>query len=754
MKYFILSTIFLLSVGHVHAQITAIDSINKLINNSTSDTQRINLKNEKLRILSNGKLDLAILFADSIINEAKQIKYKQGEAAARVRLAGDFCFTGQFSLAKENLDIAKNILLHAQDSTILAKMYNQYGVMYAMQNQFDSSHMFYNKSIEIARLHHDKSALSTALQNNAIGFQQESNYAKALTNYQEALTIVDELKDLEGKAYVELNIAITYTSLGESKRAEETYNRVIVVAEKLDLKNVLAYSYANLASLYGDLNDSRKQYDAAMKAVLLGEAIGDWGIASSSLTRAALALADEGKFEEATKLAQRGLIVADSSRQSYNIFQANGSMGAILHMQKKYDQAIPYFEKAFHSIAQSDIYNAEVGRSYANLSDCYEKTGNFAKALSAYKIKTSISDSILGRENIKKATELTLNYEFQKSQQKLQDEQQKKNAIARARQTGLIIGLILTFILTVVAFRGFRNKRKANRLLQLEKEKVESTLSELRSTQSQLIQSEKMASLGELTAGIAHEIQNPLNFVNNFSEVNAELIDDLKTEALQGNREEVIAIANNIKANEEKINHHGKRADAIVKNMLQHSRSGTGKKEPTDLNLLADEYLRLAYHGIRAKYSSFNASLKTDFDKTIGYINIAPQEIGRVLINLYNNAFYAVFEKEKQETEKLLDATSDKTRKENFVPTVWVKTTKIGHKVEIRIRDNGNGIPDMIKEKIFQPFYTTKPTGEGTGLGLSLSYDIIKAHGGEIKVETKSGEGAEFVIQIPVVVPH
>ena len=252
-----------------------------------------------------------------------------------------------------------------------------------------------------------------------------------------------------------------------------------------------------------------------------------------------------------------------------------------------------------------------------------------------------------------------------------------------------------------------------------------------------------MASLGELTAGIAHEIQNPLNFVNNFSEVSNELLDEMIEEVAKGNYEEVKAIADDVKQNLEKITHHGKRAGDIVKGMLQHSRStSNATKEPTDINKLADEYLRLAYHGLRAKDKSFNATLKTDYDKTIGNINVIPQEIGRVILNLITNAFYAV-------NEKNLSAVSTPTAVK-YEPTVSISTKKIHNKVDIRVADNGNGISQKILAKIFQPFFTTKPTGQGTGLGLSLSYDIVKAHGGELKVETKEGEGSTFIIQLPV----
>ena len=280
--------------------------------------------------------------------------------------------------------------------------------------------------------------------------------------------------------------------------------------------------------------------------------------------------------------------------------------------------------------------------------------------------------------------------------------------------------------------------------LRQQKDQVERTLNELKSTQAQLIQSEKMASLGELTAGIAHEIQNPLNFVNNFSEVNSELIDEMKVAIDKGNIDEVKAIASDIKGNQEKINHHGKRADAIVKGMLQHSRNSSGEKEPTDINALADEYLRLAYHGLRAKNKSFNATLYTNFDENIKKINIVPQDIGRAILNLFTNAFYSVSEK-----KKIID--------NNYEPQVSVITSikkdvaGTGSKVEIKVKDNGLGIPQKVVDKIFQPFFTTKPTGEGTGLGLSLSYDIItKGHGGEMRVETKEGEYAEFIILLPV----
>jgi signal transduction histidine kinase len=291
--------------------------------------------------------------------------------------------------------------------------------------------------------------------------------------------------------------------------------------------------------------------------------------------------------------------------------------------------------------------------------------------------------------------------------------------------------------------------RYRNQLLEQEvaKQTIElrNSLEELKATQSQLVQSEKMASLGELTAGIAHEIQNPLNFVNNFSEVSNELIDEMKEELATGNLQQATEIADDLKENLNKINHHGKRADSIVKGMLQHSRTSSGQKELTDINALCDEYLRLAYHGYRAKDKSFNAQFETNFDASLPKVKVMPQDIGRVVLNLINNAFYAVNEKVKQ----IQSANPPSGNSQSYQPKVTVSTKRNDNRIDITIEDNGNGIPQKLIDKIFQPFFTTKPAGQGTGLGLSLSYDIVKAHGGELKVQTVPGEYTRFMIILP-----
>ncbi|MBK7735859.1 MAG: GHKL domain-containing protein [Chitinophagaceae bacterium] len=366
------------------------------------------------------------------------------------------------------------------------------------------------------------------------------------------------------------------------------------------------------------------------------------------------------------------------------------------------------------------IYDASI-----LLSDLFKEKNKYDSAYKYLSIANTEKDSLTGPKRFQELQRIILD------QQKRQNVNEAKRIATqnKQKQLALLAGLAIFLVVVSILYRNNKQKQKANKVL-------ETTLADLKSTQSQLIQSEKMASLGELTAGIAHEIQNPLNFVNNFSEVSTELIDEMNEEISKGHLDDAKEIANDLKQNLEKINHHGKRAGEIVKGMLQHSRTSSGQKEPTDINALCDEYLRLAYHGLRAKDKSFNAKFETEFDNSIDRINIIPQDIGRVILNLITNAFYAVNEKSNQNIA-------------GYEPIVDVSTKKEGNKVLITVKDNGSGISKSIVDKIFQPFFTTKPTGQGTGLGLSLSYDIVKAHGGEIKVETKENEGTGFLIILP-----
>ena len=460
----------------------------------------------------------------------------------------------------------------------------------------------------------------------------------------------------------------------------------------------------------------------------------------------------KGLTDIALEYYRKGIPIANETFIYIDLVSIYTGMSELFESNGFLDSSIYYAQKA---IGQKGIHSFPEGelKAATRLAHLYEVNGKWDSTIKYLKLSTGIREKLFNREKTREAHSLIFNEQLHR--QELQQKAQQDELKFRNRLNVYILSAFLIVLLLVAVGLWRRNafRQKSFTLLQNQKQetekqksKLELTLEELRSTQSQLIQSEKMASLGELTAGIAHEIQNPLNFVNNFSELSNELITEMNEEIDKGNTNEVKAIANDIKQNLEKINHHGKRADSIVKGMLQHSQKGSGQKDPTDLNAMAEEYLRLAYHarlnaaggqGSLAKDITLNASFVTDLDKSIGNVNLVQQDISRVLLNLYNNAFYAVAERQKKGTG-------------DYQPTVTVTTKRKGAFIEISVKDNGSGIPESIKEKIFQPFFTTKPTGQGTGLGLSLSYDVVKAHGGELKVLAKEGEGSEFVVLLPI----
>ena len=722
---------------NLNAQTSKLDSLDQLIAKSKSDTQVINLNIKKILILSGSNLDTAILLSEQQLKKAEKINYYEGIVKLHNQLVNSNIFKGNFDAAKANIQFLEKFI-KPSDSVSFANVYAGYGMMYGVQANYDSSIKYYIKTIALNERINNVKELPANYANIAIGYQQLANFPKALQYQQKALTFAEKNKDEQLQAKTLLNMAITYENIGDTLKAEQYYLKAKDLAVKNEYKIIELYDYSNLSTLYVRSHNWSKGYEYAMKAAELSSTTGDIGIEASSLAKAATALANQNKFEEASAVSKKSIQLADSSRQPLNISQAYDAFALTLYLQKQYKEAIPYFEKSFKALNGASNYDQAYINSYKLLSECYEKTGDYVKALANYKMAADIADSVRRKDNVRKATELSMNYDFEKKQEVLAAEKKRDDDIAKTKQTALIAGLFLVFILAVVAFKGYRNKQKANTLLLQQKQQIEGTLSELKTTQAQLIQSEKMASLGELTAGIAHEIQNPLNFVNNFSDINKDLLLELKEEIDNGNAGDAKSLADDVISNEGKINFHGKRAESIVKNMLLHSRTNAGLKEPTDINALADEYLRLSYHGLRAKDKSFNADFKTDFDPLIGKINIISQDMGRVFLNFFNNGFYEINKKRQ-------------TAGDNYQPRISVQTKKINNTVEIIIADNGNGIPKNIIDKIYQPFFTTKPTGEGTGLGLSLSYDIIsKEHNGTIKVETKEGEGSTFIIQIPI----
>lgn len=525
---------------------------------------------------------------------------------------------------------------------------------------------------------------------------------------------------------------IVYQNAAIYDRAIEFYRQSLAIAEPIQNSRMLSITYSTLGRTYLSLRQTdsalfylQKAYDNAV----LGNYNRYIGSILLNIGRVYLAKTDREKAKEYFNKA-----LAESHEHYYyrGIVASNLALADIYKNSGDADSMLYYAKNGL-----SEAYNLNspdlLQRSYTALADYYKIKHISDSAVKYQSLIIKISDSLFDKKRIQEFQ----NIDFEDLQRQQQVEAAKAAERAKLRTYVLLAGIAIVLVIALIIYRNSIQRKKANILLSQRKAELENTLETLKTTQNQLVQSEKMASLGEMTAGIAHEIQNPLNFVNNFSEVNAELIDELKEELGKGNVQLATEIANDIKDNENKINHHGKRADAIVKSMLQHSRTSSGKKELTDVNALTDEYVRLSYHGLRAKDKSFNAKFETDFDNTIQPIQVIPQEIGRVLLNLINNAFYAVSEKEKLGNN-------------NYEPTVSVATRKVDDRIKITVKDNGNGIPSKVLDKIFQPFFTTKPAGQGTGLGLSLSYDIVtKAHGGEFTVETKEGEGTTFIVSLP-----
>lgn len=518
------------------------------------------------------------------------------------------------------------------------------------------------------------------------------NYEKALEFYEEAVMIGESINDFIVISFIPLNRGESYIGLGKYDLAKTELGAALDYFQSLDYNKYTGLIYWDIGKIYeteGNYSEARKFYYSSVSANIESDS-------PDFLGEAYLALANlymtTGSLDSSYQSAQNGLL-------TYRLI--NDSLGLI--------------------------------KAYSTLAALFDALGEIDSAYYYMKKGTALKSAMNREERVKEFQVLGLNEQLRLKELEAERVLQQ----SRLRVYGLVAGIGVLILISMIIYKNNLRQKKDKAIIQ-------KSFINLKATQAQLIHAEKMASLGELTAGIAHEIQNPLNFVNNFAEVSGEMFDELEEELAKGNGRLAKEIAKDIKQNLEKIHHHGKRADAIVKGMLQHSRTNSGQKELTDINALADEYLRMSYHGLRAKDKSFNAHFETHFDPNLPKIEVVPQDIGRVLLNLINNAFYAVNEKVKL-------ASSD------YKPVVVVKTSRGIDKIEIGVIDNGGGIPEEIKNKIFQPFFTTKPTGHGTGLGLSLSYDILKAHGGNLLVASSKDdsllsdkEGTTFIIQIPI----
>ncbi len=636
---------------------------------------------------------------------------------------------------KKSLSIEKNDTLRMAANRSLG--------FYYQETKLDSALYFHQQQLKLAKKLDIKMWLADAY--SQVGYQllTMGNATQAYDNFIEAEKIAEDKENEKSNWH--------YSVFSNSKNLHDAR------------LSILAMNYNGFGNLYLFIDEPGKDIDAFNETIRIGQQIGNkkilvsaYGNIAANLSpdsmilysKMALQYADEGGYKKNNGLIL--LLIAKAFGLNHDLDSAahyvDLSINANIQQKNLRGLSLSYWAKATLQSLKNDIDSsllyakkslaiAELVKMPDLFLNAYTSlaTGYGVKKMndSAYKygqLAYNLNDS-LKNARLKQLTDFQ-KFAFNEQLRLKQLNDDKTSAQNKLKLYAAIVGLAALLFVALILSRNNHQKQKANKVL-------ESTLNDLKATQSQLIQSEKMASLGELTAGIAHEIQNPLNFVNNFSEINQEMIDEMKNELANGNIQQAIEIANDIKENEEKINHHGKRADAIVKGMLQHSRSSTGKKEPTDINAFANEYFRLAYHGLRAKDKSFNAKLETDFDDSIGEINMVPQDMGRVILNLITNAFYVVDEKKKSGIE-------------NYEPTVKVSTKNLNNAISISVKDNGNGIPAEIVDKIFQPFFTTKPTGKGTGLGLSMSYDIVtNGHKGQLNVETKPGEGTTFIIKIP-----
>ena len=679
--------------------------------------------------------------------------------------------------ARDTLSKALDLVKETGNKREEAAIYTAFGTMYDFNGQSELAIKNHTKALELIREHGTKLEYAMKLTDLAVALRSNGSYGDALDKLMESLKISREVKDTSTIIETLLAMGFVYAFVEQWDDALNSQREALKIFRLMNDSSGIARIYndmgvTNMTS--GNLDEALRLHRAAL-AIRLNST--DYYGTFASYIYIGQILEDFSNYEGAVENYQSGLEFAKKSGYKISIVDGHLSLGGAYMKLPDHEKALHQFEAAIklskeindptgEARACMQIAKIYLGRNdhitalnwlkqagkaapksnlkfleeiYQSLAESYYKIGDPENAYKYILKYSNAKDSVLTAENLEKITHLTNKLEFEnrielqkESNEKMMAIEQVKINRERLTRNIFLLGMLLALVLGIIVFVRFREKQKLNR-------RLNETLANLRATQTQLVHAEKMASLGELTAGIAHEIQNPLNFVKNFAEVNCEMIAELKEEIEKGDKVEALALVNDLSGNEEKIHHHSKRADAIVKGMLQHSRTSSGQKEPTDINALCDEYLRLSYHGLRAKDKSFNADFNLDADPDLPKINVVPQDIGRVLLNLINNAFYTVSTKALR--------TEDKNYKPEVIVSTKLSPLEGGQRgVTIRVTDNGNGIPEEIKDKIFQPFFTTKPTGEGTGLGLSLSYDIIKAHGGEIKMDSNRENGTEFTV--------
>ncbi|MEO8148629.1 MAG: ATP-binding protein [Bacteroidia bacterium] len=747
MKLITCIALALISFLPCNAQNLSVEELKeKLSRHTQPDTIRINLLNQLAR-----RNDISPSFRDSLINESlllsHKINYMAGEALA-------LSIKPQYADKSKAGDIARQSILLAEksgDKNAMFWAYRSLGQAMLYTSESINSIEPFSKALRVAVAEGNPRLIISA-QLAFVDYYKNVKvvYPVALVWALKALHTAEQYHNTIDLPIIYRNIGLVYLMIGEDEKSLTHLQKALAASRQTGDNETEQYVLNDIGERYRITGMYPEALQAYSEAALL---IKDSFNIELNQSNVADTYQRMGNDSMCFVYGFRALAGAQQQNDTIGIAWIDNILSrAYLHSGKT-DSALYYGLQGYQYALQTQTPEFKRDNSEA-LANAYTADKNFGKALYYYKIYIASRDSMLNNEVAAKTNLAQYNYDIQKKQAEIsvlnKDKQLQQVLVQRQRflLAGAVAALLLIITSLIILYLSNAKRKKANALLheqnleiQAQRDQTGKALNELKLAQKQLIQSEKMASLGELTAGIAHEIQNPLNFVTNFSVISIELFNEMKMELDKGNVTDAKDLLTNAIMNLEKINFHGKRADLIIKGMLQHSRSSSGVKEPTDINSLADEYLRLSYHGLRAKDSSFNVSIKTDYDSSIGKINIISQDIGRVILNLLTNAFYAANEKRQN-----LAATE---RVVAYEPTVLLSTKKTGNKISINVKDNGNGIPQKVLAKIFQPFFTTKPAGQGTGLGLSLSYDIIAKNGGQLKVETKENEGSVFTIELP-----
>ena len=645
-------------------------------------------------------------------------------------------------------DSLKVLLATEKTDTGRMRLLEKIGKEFTYNSDKDSAAWYLGKALDLAKKLNDNWKEITIQMDIAQNFYYAGNLPQALRISLHYIKRAEETKDTSDLFYLNRLAAWIYDDLDDNKTAFEYVNKMNQLVQSGFYKGDSYQKYYQVANAtYSSVFSGLKQWDSALYYQFL---VYKFAVATKDEQFLVLSpywigdtYSDLGKSDSAFFYYRLSLSNAIGSIRTDVPPMCKLGIAGLYLKKNQTDSAYYYTRQAQIDLIKNED-NVSLMDVYEVLSKLFQKTGHYDSAFFYQQRYIEKKDSLFNQKKMTEVQNMAFNESLQ--DQQLAEDKKEAQLLYQNKIRYYIFGSVLLIIL-IIAFLQMRNlqhRKRANGLLQKQKEEIEEqrnniekALMELKLTQNQLIQSEKMASLGELTSGIAHEIQNPLNFVNNFSSVNKELLEELKQEIAKGNINEVNSIANDLILNEEKIAQHGKRADGIVKSMLLHSRGSSGKREPTNMNDLVTEYLRLSYHALKGKVNSLNVITETNLDPAIGQLNIVPQDIGRVLLNLFNNAFYSVDEKSRRLGN-------------SYIPKVTLTTRKTGHHITISVRDNGYGIPKTEIDKIFQPFFTTKPAGQGTGLGLSLSYDIIRAHGGQLKVDSVQGDFAEFIIELPL----